>query len=176
MALAPHSIDVIRVKGRQRLAADFMDTRPQNATDMQFSLQFALACLAYRIPRHRWSAGDTLTNPALLALADKVHVEVSPELDQLMAQARRPVLQVEVITRGEIVVGERIAFPLGCAEHPLEESGIMAKLSENLSSRFAPADITQVTAALYQIEQCRAVIGQGIDTASIECGYALMGN
>ncbi|WP_025919253.1 hypothetical protein [Pectobacterium parmentieri] len=135
-----------------------MDTRPQNATDAQFSLPFALACLAYRIPRHRWSAGDTLTNPALLA------------------QARRPVLQVEVITRGEIVVGERIAFPLGCAEHPLEESGIMAKLSENLSSRFAPADITQVTAALYQIEQCRAVIGQGIDTASIECGYALMGN
>ncbi|WCG81762.1 MmgE/PrpD family protein [Pectobacterium sp. A5351] len=157
LALSPQDIDVVRVKGSQRLAADFMDTRPQNATDAQFSLPFALACLAYRIPRHRWSADDTLTNPELLALADKVHVEVSPELDQLMAQARRPVLQVDVVTRGKVVSGERIAFPLGCAEHPLAESRIMDKFAENLSSRFVPATVAEATAALSDLEQCQDV-------------------
>ncbi|KMK88582.1 putative dehydratase [Pectobacterium atrosepticum ICMP 1526] len=157
LALVPQDIDLIRVKGSQRLAADFMDRRPKNETDAQFSLPFALACLAYRIPRHRWSAGDTLINPMLLALADKVHVEVSPELDQLMAQARRPVLQVDVVTRGNVVAGERIAFPLGCVEHPLTESNIMEKFAENLSSRLAPADIAQAVAALSEIEQCKDV-------------------
>ncbi|MEQ9905927.1 MmgE/PrpD family protein [Pectobacterium aroidearum] len=154
LALSPQDIQQIRVKGSQRLAADFMDARPQNATDAQFSLPFALACLAYRIPRHHWSADDTLTSPELLALADKVHVEVSPELDRLMAQARRPVLQVDVVTRGSVVSGERIAFPLGCAEHPLAESRIMAKFAENLSSRLAPTTVAEATAALFELEQC----------------------
>lgn len=157
LALSPQAIEQIWVKGSQRLAADFMDARPQNATDAQFSLPFALACLAYRIPRHRWSADDTLTSLELLALADKVHVEVSPELDQLMAQARRPVLQVDVVTRGTVVSGERIAFPLGCAEHPLVESRIMAKFAENLSSRLAPATVAEATAALSELEQCQDV-------------------
>ncbi|KHT21471.1 MmgE/PrpD family protein [Pectobacterium brasiliense] len=157
LALSPQDIEQIRVKGSQRLAADFMDARPQNATDAQFSLPFALACLAYRIPRHHWSADDTLTNPELLALADKVHVEVSPELDQLMAQARRPVLQVDVVTRGSVVSGERIAFPQGCAEHPLAESRIMAKFAENLSSRLDPATVAEATAALSELEQCQDV-------------------
>ncbi|MBN3239776.1 MmgE/PrpD family protein [Pectobacterium versatile] len=157
LALLPQDIDVIRVKGSQRLAADFMDTRPQNETDAQFSLPFALACLAHRIPRHRWSADETLANPVLQALADKVHVEVSPELDQLMAQERRPVLQVDVVTRCHVVVGERIAFPLGCAEHPLAESRIMAKFAENLSSRLAPTHVAEATAALSELEQCQDV-------------------
>ncbi|MDX6915468.1 MmgE/PrpD family protein [Pectobacterium carotovorum] len=157
LTLSPLDIDVIRVKGSQRLAADFMDARPKNATDAQFSLPFALACLAYRIPRHRWSAYDTLTNPELLTLADKVHVEVSPEFDQLMALERRPVLQVDVVTQRKVVSGERIAFPLGCAEHPLEESRVMAKFAENLSSRFAPATVAEATAALSELEQCQDV-------------------
>ncbi|TKY80376.1 MmgE/PrpD family protein [Pectobacterium polonicum] len=156
-ALAPQDIDVIRVKGSQRLAADFMDRRPQNETDAQFSLPFALACLSYRIPRHRWSANETLANPVLQALADKVQVEVSPELDRLMAQERRPVLQVDVVTRGHVVVGERIAFPLGCAEHPLAESRIMAKFAENLSSRLALTNVAEATAALSKLEQCQDV-------------------
>ncbi|MCL6385980.1 MmgE/PrpD family protein [Pectobacterium carotovorum subsp. carotovorum] len=157
LALLPQDIDVIRVKGSQRLAADFMDTRPQNETDAQFSLPFALACLAYRIPRHRWSADETLANPVLQALADKVHLEVSPELDLLMAQERRPVLQVDVVTRGHVVVGERIAFPLGCAEHPLAESRVMAKFAENLSSRLAPTHVAEATAALSELEHCQDV-------------------
>ncbi|MCQ8234323.1 MmgE/PrpD family protein [Pectobacterium carotovorum] len=157
LTLSPQDIDAIRVTGSQRLAADFMDTRPQNETDAQFSLPFALACLAHHIPRHRWSADETLANPMLQALADKVHVEVSPELDLLMAQERRPVLQVDVITQGQVVVGERIAFPLGCAEHPLAESRIMAKFAENLSSRLAPTHVAEATAALSELEHCQDV-------------------
>ncbi|BES85456.1 MmgE/PrpD family protein [Pectobacterium araliae] len=157
LTLSPQDIDVILVKGSQRLAADFMDRRPQNETDAQFSLPFALACLAYRIPRHCWSADDTLASPVLQALADKVQVEVSPELDRLMAQERRPVLQVDVVTRGHVVVGERIAFPLGGAEHPLAESRIMAKFTENLSSRIAPINVAEATAALSELEQCQNV-------------------
>ncbi|MCL6413863.1 MmgE/PrpD family protein, partial [Pantoea agglomerans] len=61
------------------------------------------------------------------------------------------------VTRGHVVVGERIAFPLGCAEHPLAESRIMAKFAENLSSRLAPTHVAEAAAALSELEHCQDV-------------------
>ncbi|EHD20836.1 MULTISPECIES: MmgE/PrpD family protein [Brenneria] len=152
--VTPQLVERVQVTGSQTLASCFADARPLNATDAQFSLPVALACLAYDVPRHRWSDEETLADPRILAFADKVEIGVDPELNRLMLQQRRPVSRVEVVVGGRTLSGARIDFPLGCAQHPLSEALVLDKFARNLSARAAPPVIDAAIAALSELERC----------------------
>ncbi|KAA8998422.1 MmgE/PrpD family protein [Affinibrenneria salicis] len=156
-ALSAQTIDSILVTGSSTLAAHFADARPQNETDAQFSLPIALACLAHGVARQRWSADQTLADPAIRAFADRVTLVVDPELDQLMRQQRRPVAWVQAVSGARRLTGERIDYPLGCEQHPLSRRQIMEKFAANLSSRHPPALIERAVDALNHLEQCADV-------------------
>lgn len=138
-------------------AQDFMDRRPLNEVDAQFSLPHTLACLALGIAKHDWHKASTLNDPQVQAVADLVVAEVDSELNALMADTRRPAGQVRVRLDEGTLSGIRLNYPLGCRERPLSSAQVAGKFRQYAPLGAPIETVEPVLAGLFALEQCEDV-------------------
>ncbi|MCD5989811.1 MmgE/PrpD family protein [Pseudomonas sp. CDFA 553] len=158
------AISEIRVLTGTTQARDFMDKRPANEVDAQFSLPHTMACLALGIAKQDWHTARTLNDPQIQALADRVVAEVDPELNALMADTRRPAGQVQVRLGEELITGLRLDYPLGCRERPLSHEQVADKFRQYAPLGGAAHNVELILAGLFAIEECEdvAVLLEGL--------------
>jgi len=113
----------------------------------------ALACLAYDIPRQRWSDAAARRNTTLLAFARRVELVVDDELEQLMAVQRRPVNRVRANVDGQWLNAPAVDYPPGCEENPMVEAEIVRKCRDNLSRRLGETQSKRFVDALLELER-----------------------
>jgi 2-methylcitrate dehydratase PrpD len=90
--LKPEEIEGVQVKSFARVASQFLSGNlvPKNPVEAQFSLPFALAARAYGSDLGPdWCRAENLTDPRLLAFAQKISVTTDPEIQKSMAQDLR---------------------------------------------------------------------------------------
>jgi 2-methylcitrate dehydratase PrpD len=151
------AISEIRVLTGTTQARDFMDERPVNEVDAQFSLPHTLACLALGIAKHDWHTASTLADEGVRAVADRVVAEVDPELNTLMADTRRPAGQVQVRVGEQTLIGLRLDYPLGCRERPLSREQVANKFRQYAPLGSPAETVEPVLAGLLALEQCEDV-------------------
>lgn len=151
--LSPDRIARVQVIGSRTLVQQFADTQVLSETDAQFSVPLALACLAYDIPRQRWSDAAARRNTTLLAFARRVELVVDDELEQLMAVQRRPVNRVRVDVDGQWLNAPAVDYPPGCEQNPMAEAEIMHKCRDNLSRRLGETQSKRFVDALLELER-----------------------
>jgi 2-methylcitrate dehydratase PrpD len=124
--------------------------RPANSYDAQFSVPFIVAA---SLLRGRFTLAelepDTLADPAILALADKVDYEVDPE----SGFPRYYSGEIVVRTRDGRSVGHREHVNRGNGDRPLADADIVAKFSANAGRALAPAHADRICALVLGIEE-----------------------
>jgi 2-methylcitrate dehydratase PrpD len=154
-AFSAEHLDAIDVAGSQRLVDDFAVIQPTNETDTQFSMPWALACLALRIPHQQWSHATTRSNPQVQSLAHRVQLRSDNQLEQWMTQHRRPICQVTVQVNGKRITAPQVSYPPGCEENPLPDSVILDKFLDNLRGHISSAtQRQQLLDNLLALENC----------------------
>lgn len=114
--LAPAEIESITSYGEgwAYVLPSFVFREIREAQDAQFSFAHGLAVAAHRIPPGpRWQDPRVVFDPSVMALMDKVRLEVHP--DSAQAHGKNPSSRpsrVEVRARGQTFVGEKV-FPKG---------------------------------------------------------------
>lgn len=158
-AVAPQAIMQIRVLTGTTQARDFMDKRPANEVDAQFSLPHTLACLALGIAKQDWHSPFTLADAQVQRLADKVVAVVEPALDALMSETRRPAGQVHIELATQTLEGPRIDYPLGCRQRPLSVAQVADKFRQYapLGGAGAAERVQAVLDGLLTLEHCADV-------------------
>jgi 2-methylcitrate dehydratase PrpD len=134
------------------LAADFMDPRPRNMVDAQFSFPFAIAALGYCIPASTWHRSEVLNDPKLLELADRVTAEVDATADTLMSEMRRPAGSVVVCCRHSSHESEFIEYPLGGLQRPLSCAHVQAKFFGNVTPVLGEKGALELAARVLEID------------------------
>jgi 2-methylcitrate dehydratase PrpD len=135
-ALAPD--DVRRVSVRTFAAADGLaKVIPESTEEAQYSLLWPLASA---LARGRFGVAEVLgpfTDPAVLAMFERIEIEVDPELTAVFPARRLTAVQIELTS------GERLAAgPLEAVGEP-DDPGLTALVAGKLRDAFgdAPAEV-----------------------------------
>lgn len=86
----------------------------RHTADAQFSMRHGMALAAHRIPPGKqWQTAETVYDPSILALMEKVEYEIHPDYVKLLLEnaGSRPA-RVEIHARGQVYVKER-RYPKG---------------------------------------------------------------
>jgi 2-methylcitrate dehydratase PrpD len=120
--LRPDEIDKVETQGFYHIA-HFMDTSPRSMFDAQFSVPFAVAAVGHGIPPgFPWFSPETLANPSLLSLAQRVTFEPNSAYDGPTAYGGQVTVRSGKHTRTAAV-----PYPRGHPSNPLSEEELVAK-------------------------------------------------
>ena len=129
----------------------------ENPTDAQFSVAHGLSLAAHRIPPgKRWQDRETVMNPSVFKLMDKVSFDVHPDYIRSIIEnpAARP-SRVEVKARGKVFIEERL-YPKG-SPSPQPETfttmeELVAKFKSNAQGVLPPQKIDSAVSAILDLE------------------------
>jgi len=143
--------------------------RPQNPVFAQFSLPFFVAMAIC------WGAidldpvdEDTLEDPEILALSDKVYPENDPDLEEEYNRTGRLPVVVTVVTRAGRSFRRRVVFPKGSPRNPLSREEVRRKFEYFASKVLSTDDVKDVIGIVSNLEElddvadlCRRFAGGG---------------
>lgn len=131
--VTPEGIKKIIVKGPEFLKAFFGDYRPSSCIDGEFSIPYTVAMAALGgKPGPNWYTNEKLTNPKVLALADKVEIMIDPKIDKLWRNNLIPSL-VQITTQDGKTFSKLIEYPLWSPQRPATRDEVENKF-RNLAS------------------------------------------
>lgn len=140
-------IESIKVSTFSELVEGFGVNKPVSILDAQFSLPHLIALeLLGRSPR-RGLSDDNLTDPKVQSLAEKVSIELSPEIEERYRQNKKfcsSIVSIEQIDGS--LFAERVDIPQWDPEK--------SPAKEELHSKF-----TYLTAPIIGVDASRAIIG-----------------
>lgn len=105
----------------------FADYRPRSYVDAEFSLPYLAALVILGVPPgYAWLEAERWRDPAVLSLADRVHLEAEPEMEGDMATGQ---VQARVVVEreGGRVEEAHVAHARGDPRNPLTEGELQAK-------------------------------------------------
>ncbi|WP_298214037.1 MmgE/PrpD family protein [Acidocella sp.] len=122
--------------------------RPANAYDAQFSIPFivAAALLRGRFSLNELSA-EAITDPAILALADRVDYEIDPGSGFPAYYSGEVIVEMEDGTTRR----QREHRNRGCGERPLSDEDILAKYRDNAARAASAARVERIRAAILDL-------------------------
>ena len=124
--------------------------RPVNSYAAQFSVQYAVACSLMRGRfGFRELEEDMYTNPAILALADKVEYESDPHSGHPVHFSG----EVIITLKDGRVLSHREQINRGCADRPLPARDIIGKFMENTGLVIPKSRAEQIRDAILSIDQ-----------------------
>lgn len=130
----------------------------ERVEDAQFSFTHGLAVAAHRVPiGPRWQDPKVVFDPSVMALRDKVRLEIHPDAVGAMSgnASSRP-SRVEIRARGQVYSGER-QFPRGTPSPDpstyLTDEELVAKFRAFTDGLVAPATADRAIDALLHLEQ-----------------------
>jgi 2-methylcitrate dehydratase PrpD len=128
--------------------------RPANSYDAQFSIPYTVAAA---LRRGRFTLDeledDALSDPAILALADRVNYEIDPST----TFPRHYTGEVIVTTRGGRTLRHREAINRGNGERPLSDTAIIEKFRANAARVVSPDRARQVETLLLSLDDAADV-------------------
>jgi 2-methylcitrate dehydratase PrpD len=123
--------------------------RPANSYDAQFSIPFIVAA---SLARGRFTLAEldeaTLSDPRILALADKVDYAVDPDT----TFPRHYTGEVVVHTRDGRTLRRREAVNRGCGDRPLADGEIVAKFRDNAARALAETHVDRIVTLVLGLE------------------------
>jgi 2-methylcitrate dehydratase PrpD len=107
-----NSIKSIRVSTFSELVEEFKVTKPTSVLDAQFSLPYLIALELLGKSPSKGLSEDDLTDPRVEYLAEKVFIELSPEIDQRFKQNKNFMSAVVFIEQMDgTVLSQRVDIP-----------------------------------------------------------------
>lgn len=129
----------------------------EHVTDAQFSVVHGLSVGAHRIPPGKeWQSPAVVFDPSVLALMAKIHFEVHPDYEKLLAgnAASRPA-RIEVRARGKSWIGEK-RYPHGSPSPDpsttMSNQELIAKFVRNAEGVVAARNIDTAAMQLMALE------------------------
>lgn len=136
----------------------FVSREIREPQDAQFCFAHGLAVAAHRIPPGpQWQTAETVFNPSVMALMDKVRLEVHPDSANAHAQnpSSRP-SRVEIRARGQTFIGDRM-FPKGTPSPDsasfMSTDELVAKFRGFVDGLVPAATLDRVVDAVLHLEQ-----------------------
>jgi 2-methylcitrate dehydratase PrpD len=135
-----------------RIAAEHAHTGWDDFASAQLSFPYLIGlALRFRAIKFEYF-GDTMRNdPAFAAIARKLTVTASPEVDRLYPQLRPAAVKVTT-PRGTFV--RKADEALGSRIVPLDDEGLRAKFDELVAPVLSPARAAALAERLWAIESC----------------------
>jgi 2-methylcitrate dehydratase PrpD len=144
--------------GVSKVLSLFSNARPVSRYEAQTSFPFAVAAaLIYGEVGPEQIAWDKLKDTAMLALADKVKVTVSPAAEALSPGMDSAEVEIETKTGGKFRTW--VEYPLGQPENPLKREDIVAKFMKNSAAKLGAAKAEKLSRFVDDIESCRDIHG-----------------
>jgi 2-methylcitrate dehydratase PrpD len=126
--IGPPEIAEIRVGAPDETASWFVDPVPATLVDAEFSIPYVVAVTLHGIPPGpRWYAEETLRDPSILALAEKVSVHRASVVDHGAGSGGRLPCDVRIVLRDGRELAIEHADPLGSPERPLSDQALREK-------------------------------------------------
>ncbi len=146
----PGAIQSLTVKTFARALSLNNETAPTTLESAQYSLPFCIALAALRgqdalLPLREASLGD----PEVLALAERVRLEVDPDLNALFSRAVPATL---VLTTPEREVTQTVVKPRGEADNPMDRIDLAAKLRTASRDLLGPEDCSAFIEAVDRLD------------------------
>ena len=163
--IAKHDIQVAEItsikaygEGWAYVLPAFVSRDIQRVEDAQFCFAHGLALAAHRIPPgKKWQDPAVVFDPSIMALMDKVSLEVHPSSVQALSEnpSLRP-SRVEISARGQTFAAEK-RFPKGTpspdSESFMTTDELVLKFRSNASGAISPARIDSVVDQVLHLEQ-----------------------
>jgi 2-methylcitrate dehydratase PrpD len=130
--------------------------RPQNPVFAQFSIPFFVAMAICRGSIDFDPVGeDTLRDPEILALSDRVYPENDPGLEDEYRRTGLLPAEVTVVTRAGRSYRQRVVFPRGHSQNPLSFEEVQRKF-EHFASKVLPTndvnDLVEIVSNLEELD------------------------
>jgi 2-methylcitrate dehydratase PrpD len=156
--IAPEEVTDIDVD-TYRIAAEHAHTGWDDFASAQLSFPYLIGlALRFRAIRLDYFTDEMRRDPAFDAIARKLHVVATPEVDRLYPQLRPARVKV---TTARGVFTRSADEALGSRLVPLDDAGLRAKFDELAGPVLSPARAAALAAQLWDIETCpdvRAVV------------------
>jgi len=142
-----------------RIAAEHAHTGWDDFASAQLSFPYLIGlALRFRAIRLEYFGEEVRRDPAFAAIAGRLHVVATPEVDSLYPQLRPARVKV---TTARGVFACHADEALGSRLVPLDDAGLRTKFDELVSPVLSPARAATLAAQLWDIEVCpnvRAVV------------------
>jgi 2-methylcitrate dehydratase PrpD len=149
--IAPEQVTRIDVD-TYRIAAEHAHTWWDDFASAQLSFPYLIGlALRFRAIRLTHFSDEVRRDPAFGAIARKLHVTATPEVDRLYPQLR-PARVTVTTARG--VFSRHADEALGSRLVPLDDAGLWAKFDELVSPVLSPARAAALRALLWDVEAC----------------------
>jgi len=149
--IAPEEVTRIDVD-TYRIAAAHADTGWDDYASAQLSFPYLIAlALRYRAIRLEHFEEGVRRDPAMVAIARKLHVVASPEIDRLYPQLRPARVKV---TTGRGIFTRAADEALGSRLVPLDDAGLRAKFDALAGPVISPARAQALGEQIWAIESC----------------------
>jgi 2-methylcitrate dehydratase PrpD len=149
--IAPEEVTRIDVD-TYRIAAAHADTGWDDYASAQLSFPYLIAlALRYRAIRLEHFEEGVRRDPAMVAIARKLHVVASPEVDRLYPRLRPARVKV---TTGRGIFTRAADEALGSRLVPLDDAGLRAKFDALAGPVISPARAQALGEQIWAIESC----------------------
>jgi 2-methylcitrate dehydratase PrpD len=149
--IAPEEVTRIDVD-TYRIAAAHADTGWDDYAGAQLSFPYLIGlALRFRAIRLEHFEEDVRRDPAAVAIARKLHVVASPEIDRLYPQLRPARVKV---TTGRGIFTRAADEALGSRLAPLDDAGLRAKFEALAGPVISPARAQALADQIWAIESC----------------------
>lgn len=135
------------------VVANFADRRPAAMIDGEFSLPWTMAVTLAGIPKgEKWYAPQTLSDPKIHALADRISLRVDEEAQRRhFSDERKTMSVVRLQTTDGRKLERRIAVAMGGVASPWPEGGIEAKFRSQAAPVLGEAGARQLQDGLLEL-------------------------
>ncbi|QCX26525.1 MmgE/PrpD family protein [Nocardioides jishulii] len=163
--LAPHEIDAIRCWGEAWVERPvWLLNDVQHPHEAQFSIAHGLAVGAHMIePGPAWQSPETLRDPSVLALMEKVTFAPHPDyVDALTSNPSSRPTRIEVDARGETFSADRTVPKGSPSDDPqvrMTTEEVIEKFRTNCAGRLAPASVDALVEGIMHLEEVDDVRG-----------------
>ncbi|MDQ4079071.1 MAG: MmgE/PrpD family protein [Chloroflexota bacterium] len=150
--LRPEEVRSVRVRSASKIRV-FADYQPQSYVDAQFSLPYVVALVLLReSPSLKWVTTERWRDPAVLSLAERVHLEVDPDLEKDLARGYMRV-QVEITLGDGHVEREAGFYPRGHPSNPLSAHELQQKFLGLAGSAIGDAEALYLSSLIDRLDE-----------------------
>lgn len=124
--LSAEDVRSVRIRSGSKIMV-YADYRPSTFIAAEFSLPYVAAMLLLRVPTgHGWVTGERWKDPAVLALADRVRLEVDPDAEATLAKGFMQARVYVELVDGRVEEAE-LTYPRGHPLNPMSDDELRQK-------------------------------------------------
>jgi 2-methylcitrate dehydratase PrpD len=152
--IRPETVKAVRVNSFHEAGVSLAAKRPVDIIDAQFSTPYLVAlCLHGHSPATGLQERH-LTDPAILALADRVQITVTDEANRLLFEQGRMLSEVVVETTAGEVYAEQLSVPKGDPSRPVSPAESEEKFFHLVSPVVGADRAKRIRDGVASLERC----------------------